>query len=50
METEDDKDLSFLPKRAVRGVTTAIPQGETFGLLGVNGAGVRFSHFDVLYY
>jgi len=39
METEDDKDLSFLPKRAVRGVTTAIPQGETFGLLGVNGAG-----------
>ena len=38
----DDKDRSLLPKRAVRGVTTSIPQGETFGLLGVNGAGVRF--------
>ena len=36
----DDKDRFFLPKRAVRGVTTSIPQGETFGLLGVNGAGV----------
>jgi ABC-type multidrug transport system ATPase subunit len=41
-ETEVEIDRSFLPKRAVRGITTSIPQGETYGLLGVNGAGVRF--------
>jgi ATP-binding cassette subfamily A (ABC1) protein 3 len=32
-------DTSTLPKRALRGVTLAIESGETFGLLGVNGAG-----------
>jgi ATP-binding cassette subfamily A (ABC1) protein 3 len=29
----------LLPKRAVRGVTTCIQEGETFALLGANGAG-----------
>ena len=29
----------YIPRQAVRGLTTAITQGETFGLLGANGAG-----------
>ena len=32
----DDEHKSFLPKRAVRGLTTAIGNGETYGLLGVS--------------
>lgn len=36
---EDRKDSQRLPRRAVRGLSTAIKNGETFGLLGVNGAG-----------
>mmetsp|Transcript_43917 Transcript_43917/g.64517 ORF Transcript_43917/g.64517 Transcript_43917/m.64517 type:complete len:2436 (+) Transcript_43917:98-7405(+) len=32
-------DSSCLPKRALRGLSTAIVEGETFGLLGMNGAG-----------
>lgn len=36
---DDENDKSNLPKRAVRGVSTAIMEGETYGLLGVNGAG-----------
>jgi ABC-type multidrug transport system ATPase subunit len=32
-------DASKGVKRAVRGVTTSIPKGEIYGLLGVNGAG-----------
>lgn len=31
---EEDNDKSRLPKRAVRGVSTAIMEGETYGLLG----------------
>ena len=34
-----DTDLQKLPKMAVQGLTTAVMSGETFGLLGVNGAG-----------
>lgn len=34
-----ETDVSALPKRAIRGVTLSIEGGETFGLLGVNGAG-----------
>ena len=33
---QDDRSL---PRRAVRGLTTAVEPGETFGLLGSNGAG-----------
>lgn len=35
-EPEGDDDNSNLPKRAVRGMTTAIHKGETYGLLGVS--------------
>ena len=34
VEDDDENDKSNLPKRAVRGVSTAIMEGETYGLLG----------------
>jgi ABC-type lipopolysaccharide export system ATPase subunit len=37
--TADDDNKASLPRRAVRGLTIAVEQGETFGLLGSNGAG-----------
>jgi hypothetical protein len=33
---DDEADNSKLPKRAVRGLTTAVGHGETYGLLGVS--------------
>ena len=40
-------DASVGVKRAVRGVTTSIPTGEIYGLLGVNGAGkVRVKRWE----
>lgn len=39
-ETEREKHQKFpLPKRALRGVTTAVREGEIYALLGQNGAG-----------
>ena len=38
-EIEEDDRKSTLPKRAVRGLSTAVTDGETYGLLGV-----RFRH------
>lgn len=35
----EDRRKARLPKRAVRGVTTAVREGETYALLGKNGAG-----------
>lgn len=35
----EDRRKAMLPKRAVRGVTTAVSEGETYALLGKNGAG-----------
>merc|ERR1712226_234518 len=36
---EEKKQDQSKPRRAVRGLTTAVKRGETFGLLGSNGAG-----------
>jgi ABC-type multidrug transport system fused ATPase/permease subunit len=40
-KTSSDRNYSIadVSKRAVRGLTLAIQKGETFGLLGANGAG-----------
>ena len=38
-QQEGKPDVSRMPKRAVRGISAAVPKGECFGLLGVNGAG-----------
>ena len=37
--TESGQGNMSLPRRAVRGLTTAVEEGEIFGLLGSNGAG-----------
>ena len=34
---ENQEEKSYVPKQAVRGVTTAIKKGETYALLGANG-------------
>ena len=34
---ENDEKKSFVPKQAVRGVSTVIKKGETYALLGANG-------------
>jgi ABC-type multidrug transport system ATPase subunit len=35
----EEQRRAYLPKRAVRGVSTVVEEGETYALLGANGAG-----------
>jgi len=39
VDDDDEKEKTFKPKIAVHGVNTAIVEGETYALLGTNGAG-----------
>ena len=38
IDVDDEEGKTFAPKQAVRGVSTAIKKGETYALLGANGA------------
>ena len=39
---ENDEKKAFIPKQAVRGVSTVIKKGETYALLGANGEDFAF--------
>ena len=45
---DEEEDTSSMPKRAVRGVTTAVTRGETYGLLGVSFGTVLIRGSDSL--